>query len=102
MESKNTGNILNTELQDALHYYDMKTSDRLIEFRKLACCGEQKTRLDAIVTGELDALDANSTELRHSLSEHPDNELIQVALIKNQQMKEQVVENMIRKLKGKK
>ena len=99
LESNSAGAILAPEFQDAIQYYNMRTSDRLGEFRKLACCGEQQIRLNAIMSSELNALDANSSELQRSLSEHPDNERVQAALIKNQQMKEQVVENMIAKLK---
>jgi len=100
IESKSTGTLLTPELEDAIQYYETRTSERLGEFRKLACCGEQQIRLNAMVSGQLNALDANSEELRKNLNENPDNERIQVALIKNQQMKEKVVENMIRQLKG--
>jgi hypothetical protein len=101
MESKSAGSLLAPEFQDAIRYYDMRTSDRMGEFRKLACCGEQQIHLTSILSKELNALDANSSGLQKELSEHPDNERVQAALIKNQQMKEQVVENMIAKLKVK-
>ena len=99
-DSPGRGSALNSELDDALQYYDSRTSDRLVEFRKLACCGEQQVRLNNMVNGELNALDANSAELKKSLSANPENEMIQAALIKNHQMKETVVENMIQQLKG--
>ncbi len=99
--STETGNgaSLNPELRDALQYYETRTSDRLVEFRKLACCGEQQVRLNSLVTGELNVLEANSKELKQELSKDPENEMVQAALIKNHQMKEQVVENMIHQLK---
>lgn len=90
---------LNPELQNALIYYENRTSDKLIEFKRLACCGEQQVRLTNMVNGELNALDENSLELKQILSKNPNNEAVQAALIKNHQMKEEVVENVIKQLK---
>lgn len=93
--------FLDTEMQNALQYYDTRTSDKMIEFKRLACCGEQQIRLTDMMEGELNALDANSQELKEELSKNPNNEEVQAALIRNHQMKEEVVDNVIRQLKTK-
>jgi hypothetical protein len=90
---------LNNEIQDAMIYYDGQTKSRLGEFNNLACCGEEKVQLNSMASSELDNLDANITELKQALRQDPDNERVQAALIQNQQMKNQVLDNMINQLK---
>jgi hypothetical protein len=98
-EMVNAGTGLTNEMQDAVFFYDGQTSSRLGEFKKLACCGEEKVHLNSMVSSELNSLDANITELKHTLQQDPDNERIQAALIRNQQMKNQVLDNMISQMK---
>ena len=102
--SKTIGNysaegVLTNEIRDAMIYYDGQTKTRLGEFNKLACCGEEKVRLNSMASAELDNLDANITELKQALKQDPENERVQAALIQNQQMKNQVLDNMINQLK---
>jgi hypothetical protein len=99
IETKSAGTALPTEMEDALHYYDRQTSNRMGEFKILACCGEQKVHLNTLISGELNALDVNAVELKKALDENPGNERIQAALIQNQQMKEKIVNNVITLLK---
>ena len=99
------GNVSNNstfsaELDDAMRYYDGRTSLRMGEFKKLACCGEEQSRLRNMIELEMNALDASTIELRRSLQENPDNERVQAALIKNQQMKEQILDNVIERMKS--
>lgn len=98
-ETVNPGTGLTGEMQDAIFYYNGQTSSRLGEFNKLACCGEEKVHLNSMVSSELNSLDANIAELKHALQQNPDNERLQAALIRNQQMKNQVLDNMIRQMK---
>ena len=98
-EMVNTGTGLTNEMQDAMFYYDGQTSDRLGEFNKLACCGEEKVHLNSMVSSELNSLDASIAELKQALRDNPDNERLQAALIRNQQMKNQVLDNMISQMK---
>jgi hypothetical protein len=90
---------LTDEMENAMNYYDGLTVNRLGEFNKLACCGEEKVRLNSMVSSELNKLDKNISELKQILKDNPDNERIQAALIQNQQMKNQVLDNMIDQMK---
>jgi hypothetical protein len=99
VEMVNTGTGLTNEMQDAMFYYDGETSSRLGEFNKLACCGEEKVNLNSMVSSELNSLDGNIAELKHALKQNPDNERLQAALIRNQQMKNEVLDNMINQMK---
>ena len=95
----NAASGLNDEMQNAMVYYDGLTTNRMGEFNKLACCGEEQIQLNSIVSSELNDLDANIAELKKALSANPDNERVQAALIQNQQMKNQVLDNMISQMK---
>jgi hypothetical protein len=99
IEMSNAGTGLNTEMQNAMLYYDGLTTNRLGEFNKLACCGEEQIHLNSMVSSELNSLDANISELKKALEQNPDNERVQAALIQNQQMKNQVLDNMISQMK---
>ena len=67
IEMVNAGTGLNNEMQNAIFYYDGLTTNRLGEFNKLACCGEEKVRLNSMVSSELNTLDANIAELKQAL-----------------------------------
>ena len=90
---------LTGEMNDAMRYYDEQTQARLGEFSRLACCGEEKTRLSSLAAGELNSLDVNIEEIKHALMADPHNERLQAALIQNQQMKGEVLDNMISQMK---
>ena len=95
-----SGKELPADLQDAVNYYNDAATSHLGRIQKLACCGQDKRKLYTIASGEMDALDANATELRGSLKENPGDERVQSALIRNQQMKETIMTNMIRKMQN--
>jgi hypothetical protein len=99
IETYNAQTGLSDEMQNAMSYYDGLTLNRLGEFKKLACCGKEKTQLNSLVSAELNALDANIAELKLALAGNPDNERVQAALIQNQQMKNHVLDNMISQMK---
>ena len=99
IETYNAGRHLNKEMQNAMSYYDGLTKGRLGEFKKLACCGEEQVHLNSMVSSELNSLDANIAELKQALIVNPGDERVQAALIQNQQMKGQVLDNMISQMK---
>jgi hypothetical protein len=99
LATNGTKTLLPGEMQDVLDYYGTRNSSQLKEFNKLACCGEEKTDLNRDVNDVMNSLDASTTELKQALAKDPDNERLQAALIQNQQMKEQVVDNVISQLK---
>jgi len=99
IEMVNAGTVLNNEMQNAMTYYDGLTKGRLGEFNRLACCGEEQVHLNSMVSSKLNDLDANIAELKQALIVNPGTEKIQAALIQNQQMKGQVLDNMISQMK---
>ena len=91
---------LPADLQEAVNYYDGVAASHLNKIRKLACCGQDSRSLYSMASGELDALDANARELKKACENNPGDERVQSALIRNQQMKETVMNNMIRQMKS--
>jgi hypothetical protein len=85
------------DLQEAVSYYNETANTHLGRIQKLACCGQDSHKLYSIASGELTALDANTRELTQTLKEHPDDR-VKAALIRNQQMKETIMKNMIRQM----
>jgi hypothetical protein len=100
--SQNTlsGKELPDELQEAVNYYDEVAAGHLNKIHTLACCGQDSKKLYSMASGEMDALDANAIELKKTLKENPGDERVQSALIRNQQMKETVMNNIIRKMQN--
>ncbi len=99
-QNNTSGKELQTELQEAVTYYDNAATNHLNKIQKLACCGQDSRKLYSMASGELDALDANATELKNTLKGNPDDERVQSALIRSQQMKETIMNNMIRQMKN--
>jgi hypothetical protein len=94
------GTEIPIDLQEAINYYDNTAADNLGKIQKLACCGQDTRSLYSMASGELDALDANAADLRKTLGENPGDERVQSALIRSKQMKETIMNNMIRKMKN--
>jgi hypothetical protein len=99
-QNNSQGKDLPVELQEAVNYYDDAASNHLNKIRKLACCGQDSRKIYSLASGELDALDANTVELRNTLKENPGDDRVQSALLRNQRMKETVLNNMISKMKS--
>ena len=86
------------ELQEAINYYGISAEDQLGQFNKLACCGQDSKKLQSIAATELDALDESTRELEQVLRKNPDDDRVHSAVIRNQQMKETILKNMIQKM----
>jgi hypothetical protein len=99
-QNNGQGKNLPAELQDAINYYNDAASDHLNKIQKLACCGQDSHKIYSLASGELDVLDANTAELRNTLKENPGDDRVQSALLRNQRMKETVLNNMISKMKS--
>lgn len=99
-QSAVSGKGLPAELQEAVNYYDGLATNHLTRIQKLACCGQDSRNIYSMASGELDVLDANTAELKKTLNENPGDERVQAALIRSQQMKETVMNNMIRQMKN--
>jgi hypothetical protein len=98
LTGKRTDKELSGDVQEAVNYYDNSAQDHLRSIRKLACCGQDSKSLYNMASGEINALDENARELKKTLAANPDDERVQSALIRNQQMKETVMKNMIRQM----
>jgi hypothetical protein len=83
------------DIRDAVNYYDQAASEGIGTIRKLACCGQDSKNLVDMASSEIKSLDENTAELTKTLREHPGDERIQAALIRNQQMKATVVDHMV-------
>lgn len=97
-ESENPGTLIPAEIQQAEQYFDNTASRRLGDISKLACCGQDTKSISSDASEAINSLDKNEEELKKAMSENPNNERIQAALIQNQQMKEKIVENVIRQV----
>jgi hypothetical protein len=87
--------VFTEETREALDYYSNITSERMNEIDKLAsaCPDGQQIRSRAI--SESAVFDANSDELKRALKENPGNEKMEAALIRNQKLKEQALNNLL-------
>ncbi|MCX6249914.1 MAG: hypothetical protein NTX61_04095 [Bacteroidetes bacterium] len=86
------------DVRDAIQYYSMQVSGGITKIHQLAASGEEANRLSALVMNEMKILDKNTAELTRSYHLNPNDERITTALIRNQQMKETIVESMIKKI----
>lgn len=86
------------EIREAINYYGITAEDQMGEFNKLACCGQDTKKLQHIAVTELNALDESTRELELIHRKNPGDERIRSAVIRNQQMKETILKNMIQKI----
>ena len=93
----NTANVPN-EIQEAINYYDAAASNSLKQINKLACCGQDTKNIYSMANEELKTLNANSEELQRTLQQNPD-ERVKAALIQNNMMKEQVINELVNQMK---
>ena len=91
--------LVPAEMQEAIRYYDDAASVKLGQINKLACCGQDTRKIYSMADNELKTLNVNSAELQKTLSENPGNERIQAAIIRNHQMKEEVMNQMMNQMK---
>lgn len=89
---------LPAEVREVVQYYDLRVAESMGKLNALAANPIEAGMLKKDAEREIDNLDADSGELKHSLAENPDNERILAAFILNQQMKVGVIDNMIDKL----
>ena len=92
------GSELPVEIREAVQYYDNQTNTQIATLHKLAANREDAGTLSASAVKEIQSLDATTDELKKSLAENPGNEHILDAIIRNQQMKQAMLTNIITKL----
>jgi hypothetical protein len=89
------GTELPLEIREAFQYYDNQTSVQMATLSKLAQRREDALALNTSALNEIRSLDAITSDLKQSLSENPGNELILDAIVRNQQLKETMLNTMI-------
>ena len=92
------GTELPVEIMEADQYYDNQTNTQISTIRKLAATREDAVALNATALHEIAGLDATANELKKSLAENPGNERILDAIIRNQQIKEAMLNTIITQL----
>ena len=92
------GAELPLEIREAVRYYENQTDMQVATLHKLAAHHEDAGALNASALKEIQSLDATTNELKKSLSENPGNEQILDAIIRNQQMKESMLNTIITQL----
>jgi hypothetical protein len=98
-ESKSAS--ISAEIQDAMNYYDEAASSKLGQINQLACCGQDTKKVYSMASNEMQNLNTSSEELQKALADNPGNERIQAAIIQNHQMKEKVMNQMVKQMKRK-
>lgn len=89
---------MNKELLDAIHYYDLDAAGQLEQLYRLTSGKPDAGTITGSMQQELNDLDASITDLKRALKENPGNERIYAAIIMNRQMKNTILNNMIRRL----
>ena len=98
LEDENAGTLIPPEIQQAEQYFDNTAVRRIGEISKLACCGQDTKTISSDASDAINSVDNNNEDLKKAMAENPNNDRIQAALIQNQQMKERIVENVIRQV----
>ena len=93
--SQKAGTELPLEIREAVQYYDNQTSRQIATLYKLAAIHEDPGALSATVLKDIQSIDATTDELKKSLAGNPGNERIFDAIIRNQQMKETMLNTII-------
>jgi hypothetical protein len=86
------------EVNEAMQFYAGQATLGMTELNQLAGSGPEAQKVKAMAENDIRSLDANSAELVKAFRENPNDERITAALIRNQQMKETIVNNMIKQL----
>jgi hypothetical protein len=92
------GTEMPVEIREALQYYDNQTKTQIAAIQKLTTNHEDATTLNASALKDIQSLDASTDELKRSLSGNPGNEHILDAIVRNQQMKETMLNTIITQL----
>ena len=87
--------ILPADIRDAYEFYEQRSLERLGEINRLTEDCPRGVVLRDKANKEVSAFEANTQELKRALTENPDNERIQAALIQNQKLKEAALNNIL-------
>lgn len=83
------------DTREALDYYSKMTAERMTEIDKIAQSCPEGQLLRSRALKEASVFDANHDELAVALKENPGNEKMEAAVIRNQKLKEEALNNII-------
>jgi hypothetical protein len=93
---------LPSEILEAVQYYDNQTITQLATIHKLAFNNSDAEALSSATLKDIRSLDASTDELKKSLAQNPGNEHILDAIVRNQQMKENMLNTIITQISNSK
>jgi len=94
--------VFPADVSDVMQYYSQEASQGMNEINQLAGSDEEAQQLKDMALKDLRTLDANTSELSRAYRENPDDERITAAIIRNQQMKETIIKNIVQEMSKKK
>lgn len=83
------------EMHEAMFYYNTRTEQQLGKLNKMAANQTEAANIRNSALQEIAKLDRCTGDLKSELQRNPGNEKIQEAILLNQQMKEEVVTNIV-------
>jgi hypothetical protein len=83
------------DTREALDYYSKVTTERMTEIDKIAKSCPEGPQLMSKALKESALFDSNHDELAFALKDNPGNEKMEAALIRNQKLKEEALNNII-------
>jgi hypothetical protein len=95
---KGKGDQLPPEIREAVQYYDNQADAQIAALHQLAANHPGAGALSASAVKEIQNLDATTDELKQTLATNPGNEQILDAIVRNQRMKETMLNNIIKQI----
>jgi hypothetical protein len=86
---------LSAELRDAMEYYNNETATKMATLSSLTQHDENIHNISQPVLAEISNLDAATSDLAEQLEQNPGNEQIEAAIVRNQQMKQSILNELI-------
>lgn len=83
------------DMREALDYYSNVAAERMKEIDKITQSCPDGQQLKSKALSEVATFDANHDELTLALRDNPGNERVEAALIQNQKLKEEALNNII-------
>jgi hypothetical protein len=87
--------VYTEDTREALDYYSKMTAERMTEIDKIAQSCPEGQHLRSKALRDAAEFDANHDELTVALKENPGNEKMEAAVIRNQKLKEEALNNII-------
>lgn len=86
------------EVREAVQYYDDRVSMQLATLNTMTGDSKEAGALGREALREIGSLDASTEDLKRTLASNPGNERVLDAIIRNQQMKEAILNTMISRI----